>query len=177
MLISECILERQHSEKRFQEQRNWPVPLPPLVSQHRHRVTCRNQHHADTHYLTCLHQDLPHHTLVELPFPVMLASVPALQAPSPRRPTQPFPPHPLIPEFCGALVLAAVTIGLISQKTRAYLVKMCHISGQGPNITHNRQGETLQITDLKDTADKIQQQTTCRTYQIHLLNHRALDTI
>ena len=57
------------------------LPLP----QHKHMATCRNHCRADTSYLTWLHQGPPPNLSADPPFPVMLASVPALPVPSPRK--------------------------------------------------------------------------------------------
>lgn len=47
----------------------------PLVPQHKHTTTCRNQPSNDIHYLTSLYQAPPPHASADPPFPVTLASV------------------------------------------------------------------------------------------------------
>ena len=67
-------------ERGTQNGSSWLVPFPSPGPEHKHRATCGNQCHSDTSCLTCLHQPPPVCTPGELPFWIMLASVPAQQA-------------------------------------------------------------------------------------------------
>ena len=81
-----CPREEVVMERPSQEQSNWQMPLSSPTPQHKHSATCGNQHRADTHYLTCLHQSQYPRALVEPHFPVMLILGLAWWAPSPRSP-------------------------------------------------------------------------------------------
>lgn len=82
--LGQCPRGAALMERPLKEQRNWQEPFPFPAPQHKHRATYGNQCSIHTPYLTCLHQASLPCAWIELPLPVMFASVLALWAPSPR---------------------------------------------------------------------------------------------
>lgn len=75
IIISEKVLEGQESLVNFSQNKgagghHFLCHHPH--TQHKQRAICRNQHGANTHYLTCLHHAFypPHHALADLSPPI-----------------------------------------------------------------------------------------------------------
>lgn len=94
---------------------------------------------------------------VDLPFPGTLASVLALQAPSPGRVEQiPLTPHLPTCMFYGmSHPEVAVAAGLFTCRPTHI---RCASASWRPNTAHNRQREPLQMTRLKEKAARTKQQ-------------------
>ena len=118
------------------------VTIPSPDPQHKHRTTCRNEHHSHTYYLRCLNQALIPHTSGTAP-PNKLASVSTQWSPSPRTLAQP-PAHTasskvgVLQSFCSNR--GGKRSHFTGQSTPSQNVRH---SDQGPNTAHNRQREPL----------------------------------
>jgi len=90
--------------------------------------------------------------MVDLPLPVMLASVLMLHVPSPRRMVQ----TKLTPHLTWSLSSGGSDRSHFASRPMHTFLK-CAPFGWGPNTAHNRQQESLHTTALKDKVARTQQ--------------------
>ena len=117
----------------LQEQVRWPLSLPSLTPQHRHRASPGKLPNTDTGCLTCLHEPPSSCVLAGLPFSVTFASVPAENI-SLRRVAQ-IPAYTMSPtrEFFRASVLVEVVS--FHKQTRAHMVKTHYIQERNQTLS------------------------------------------
>ena len=128
-----CSREAAFIERPAWEQRNWLVAFPSPVPQCKCWATCGNQHNANTHYLTCLHQTLPLLPLVHWwnsPSQTHLPQSYCSGTPLPE--DWPKPSSYCISPCNGFTVSVWQQWQQVSfhKQTRAQLVKTCHIQAR-----------------------------------------------
>lgn len=141
-----------------------------------HRAICGNEHSADTHYQTCLHQALTAPT----PSPPALhpgrTALPSADGPVPKK-TGPYPcpqyiSHPR--KFAEPWFWWQQQQVSFHKQTTVHLLKTHHIQTKDQTPPFNRQKEPLQTRGLEDKAARAKQKS---TYSTHWRHSQKLQTL